>query len=110
MQDELLRERPPREERPVDVEQIGIAGEEVPRRGRRGGVELFHPARDLLFSIGTGEKPRFPIGVADFVRPATIPFGRQALREGDEERLLLARDPLENACEDFGDVGELFVG
>src|SRR5439155_9487110 len=105
--DELLRERASREERPVDVEQIPTAGEEVTLDGRRTGVEPFHAARDLLLPIRAGEEPGPPIGVGDLGRPAPIPLGGQAFREGDENRLLLARHPLQDGQEDRGDVGRL---
>src|SRR5262249_39305536 len=91
----------------IDVLEIRVPGEDVALDGCRVGVKRLDPAGDLLLAFGAGEQQRRASGIADLARPTSVPIGRQALRERDEERSLCRRDPLAKLAENQGDIGWL---
>src|SRR5262249_31319595 len=101
-QRELVRERTAGEQRPVDLQQVGVPREEVPRRRLVVRVERLHAPRDLLLARGAFEEARRVRAV--LLGPSPVALGRQALRQRDEKRLLLERDALQDGAEDFADI------
>src|SRR5712691_4149262 len=80
---ELLMERIGCEERPIDLDEIWIPGEEIALRIGRPPVQSFHPPRDFFLAIGARKKRRLAIGFGDSLRPPPIPLCRHAFRKGD---------------------------
>src|SRR4029453_6214565 len=87
--------------------EIRVPGEDVTLDGCRVGLKRLDPPRDLLLALGAGETLTRPSGIADLARPTSVPIGRQALRERDEQRSLCGRNPLEKLAENQGDIGWL---
>jgi hypothetical protein len=102
---ELVLERIRGEQGPIDIPEVRIPREDVSLYSSRFRIERFDPARDLFFPIAATHKPGSVSWVSDLAGPASISLGCHALRQRDEERLLIVGDQLKQMAQGFGNVG-----